>query len=276
MSGLRFVEVADRVHVLREPLLEVNVTLVVGDGAALLVDTLSTAGQAAELAAAARAVTPAPWTVVNTHHHFDHCFGNATLAADPPRPVYAHELAAAALRDPQRLRRQAYEEMRAERPELAAELADTELLAPTHTVHTETVLDVGGRRVVLRHPGPGHTDADLVVHVPDADVLVAGDLVERSGPPAFEDSYPLRWPDAVADLLRLTTGATVVVPGHGEPVGVDFVREQHRRLVDQAWLIRAAHTGGAPPERVAAESPFGARPGLVAARRGYAELDGSA
>ena len=91
----RFVEIADRVHVLREPLLHVNVTLVVGDGAALLVDTLSTAGQARELAEAARAVTPHPWTVVNTHHHFDHCFGNAILAADPPRPVYAHALAAA-------------------------------------------------------------------------------------------------------------------------------------------------------------------------------------
>ena len=74
----RFVEVADRVHVLRDPLLHVNVTLVVGDGAALLVDTLSTAGQARELAEAARAVTPHPWTIVNTHHHFDHCFGNAT------------------------------------------------------------------------------------------------------------------------------------------------------------------------------------------------------
>ncbi|NYF60177.1 MBL fold metallo-hydrolase [Micromonospora purpureochromogenes] len=273
---LRFVEVADRVHVLREPLLDVNVTLVVGDGEALLVDSLSTAGQAAELAAAARTVTGHPWTLVNTHHHYDHCFGNATLAADPPRPVYAHELAAAALRErPDALRREAYEELRGERPEFAAEVAGTELLAPTHTVLTEAVLDVGGRRVVLRHPGRGHTDADLVVHVPDADVLVAGDLVEQSGPPAFEDSYPLQWPDAVAELLRLTTPATVVVPGHGDPVDAEFVRAQHRQLVDLAWLIRAAHTGSAPPERVAAEAPFGARPALIAARRGYAQLNGT-
>ncbi|MEV0810865.1 MBL fold metallo-hydrolase [Micromonospora sp. NPDC050200] len=273
---LRFVEVADRVHVLREPLLDVNVTLVVGDGEALLVDSLSSAGQAAELAAAARVVTGHPWTVVNTHHHYDHCFGNAALAADPPRPVYAHELAAAALRErPDALRREAYEELRDERPELAAEVAGTALLAPTHTVHTEAVLDVGGRRVVLRHPGRGHTDADLVVHVPDADVLVAGDLVEQSGPPAFEDSYPLQWPDALAELLRLTTPATVVVPGHGDPVDAEFVRAQHRQLVELAWLIRAAHTGGAPPERVAADAPFGARPGLIAARRGFTELNGT-
>ncbi|WP_410813611.1 MBL fold metallo-hydrolase [Micromonospora sp. 067-2] len=272
-----FVEVADRVHVGREPLLRVNVTLVVGDGEALLVDTLSSAGQAGELAAAVRAVTDAPLTLVNTHHHYDHCFGNAVLAGDPPRPVYAHQLAAAALRDqPERLRREAYEELREGHPALAAELADTPLLAPTHTVHTETVLDVGGRRVLLRHPGRGHTDADLVVHVPDADVLVAGDLVEQSGPPAFEDSYPLQWPDAVADLLRLTTARTVVVPGHGDPVDVDFVRAQHAELARLAWLIRAAHTGSAPPERVAAEAPFGARAALVAARRGYVELDGVA
>ncbi|MFE9183351.1 MBL fold metallo-hydrolase [Micromonospora haikouensis] len=272
----RFVEVADRVYVLREPLLDVNVTLVVGDGAALVVDTLSTAGQAAELVAAARSVTPHAWTVVNTHHHFDHCFGNAVVAGDPVAPVYAHEVAAVALRDrPDEVRRAAYEEMRAARPELAAELANTRLLAPTHVVRGETVLDVGGRRVVLRHPGHGHTDADLVVHVPDADVLVAGDLVEQSGPPAFEESYPLQWPDALAEVLRLTTPGTVVVPGHGELVDEEFVRVQHGQLAELSWLIRAGHTGGAPPERVAAEAPFGARAALTAARRGYAELDGT-
>ncbi|WP_433529004.1 MBL fold metallo-hydrolase [Micromonospora sp. CA-263727] len=273
----RFVEVADRVHVLREPLLAVNVTLVLGDGEALLVDTLSSAAQAAELTAAVRAVTGDPLTLVNTHHHFDHCFGNATLAADPPRPVWAHELAAAAMReDPDRLRREAYAELRAEQPELAAELADTVLLPPTDTVHTEATLDIGGRRVMLRHPGRGHTDADLVVQVPDADLLVAGDLVEQAGPPAFEDSYPLQWPDALAELLRWTTPTTVVVPGHGEPVDAEFVRAQHAQLVELAWLIRAGHTGGAPPERIAADAPFPARPALIAARRGYAELDGAA
>jgi len=271
-----FVEVADRVHVLAEPLLRVNVTLIVGDDEALLVDTLSSAAQATELAAAVRAVTDRPLTLVNTHHHYDHCFGNAVLAGDPPRPVYAHELAATALRDePERLRREAYEELRTEHPALAAELAGTPLLAPTHTVHVETTVDLGGRQVLLRHPGRGHTEADLVVHVPDADVLVAGDLVEQSGPPAFEDSYPLQWPDAVADLLRLTTARTVVIPGHGDPVDVDFVRAQHAELAKLAWLIRAGHTGSAPAERVAAEAPFGARAALIATHRGYQQLDGS-
>ena len=44
-----FTELADRVYLLRYPVLDVNVTLVVGDGAALVVDTLSTPAQATEL-----------------------------------------------------------------------------------------------------------------------------------------------------------------------------------------------------------------------------------
>ncbi|MER7444233.1 MBL fold metallo-hydrolase [Micromonospora avicenniae] len=276
MTG-RFVEVADGVHVFNEPVLDVNVTLVVGDGAALLVDTLSTAGQAAELAAAARAVTTAPLTVVNTHHHFDHCFGNAVLAGQPPRPIYAHERVTAALREhPDRLRREAYDEVSAGWPELAPALAATVLLAPTRSVRTETLLDVGGRPVLLRHPGPGHTDGDLVVRVPDADVLVAGDLIEESGPPAFEDAYPLRWPDAVVDLLRLCTATTVVVPGHGRPVDVDFVRAQQRQLTELAGLTRAGYRAGVAPERLAADAPFGPDAALTAIRRGYAELDATA
>jgi glyoxylase-like metal-dependent hydrolase (beta-lactamase superfamily II) len=273
--SLRFVEVADRVYVAREPLLRVNVTLVCGEGAALLVDTLSTPGQAAAVAAAAREVTPHPWAVVNTHHHFDHCFGNATLAGEPPGPVWAHALAAEALRErAEPVRRAAVEEIRAELPGLAAELAEVRVLAPNRTVHTEEWIEVGGRPVLLRHPGRGHTAGDLVVRVPDADVLVAGDLVEQGAPPDFADSYPLQWPEAVADLLRSSTPETVIIPGHGDPVDLAFVQAQHAQLAELAWLIRAAHTAGAPPERVAAEAPFGARPALTAARRGYRQLDG--
>jgi len=274
MTGLT--EVADRVWVLRHPVLDVNATLIVGAGEALLVDTLSTPAQAAALAEEIHRVAPWPGRIVNTHHHFDHCFGNATLAGSPPCPVYAHENAAGALRRPEEARRAAYAEMADAEPALAAELADVDLLAPTRTVQTETLLDVGGRAVLLRHPGRGHTAGDLVVHVPDADVLVAGDLVESSGPPAFEESYPLAWPESLADVLRLVGDGTVVIPGHGAPTDRGFVVQQHRQLSDLAWLIRAAHTGGATAERVAAEAPFGARAALIAARRGFAELDGTA
>jgi glyoxylase-like metal-dependent hydrolase (beta-lactamase superfamily II) len=110
------------------------------------------------------------------------------------------------------------------------------------------------------------------VHVPDADVLIAGDLVEESGPPSFGDSYPLEWPQAVAELLELATPDTVIVPGHGAVVDRDFVRRQHDDLAALAWLIRDGHADGAPVEPVARRAPFGELTALRAVRRGYLEL----
>jgi glyoxylase-like metal-dependent hydrolase (beta-lactamase superfamily II) len=270
-----FFEVGDRVYVLRHPVLDVNATLVVGEGDALLVDTLATPAQAGELLAAARRVTSMPWVIVNTHHHFDHSFGNATLAGSPPCPVWAHEAAAAALADPRAARRAAVAEASSLDRELADELRDVDLLPPTRTLQRSATLDVGGRPVNLHHLGRGHTAGDVVVHVPDADVLVAGDLVEESGPPSFGDAYPLEWPETVAALLRLTTPVTVVVPGHGLPVGQGFVTGQHQELAALEWLIREAHADGAPAAEVAGRAPFGGKEALTAVRRGYAELDGT-
>lgn len=227
LREMAFGEIAAGVHVLRYPVLDVNVTLVVGDGAALLVDTLSTDAQARELGAAVRAVTPHPYTLVNTHHHFDHCFGNAVLAG----PVWAHEETAALLAEQATaLQRRWYGQWAATDPELADGLAAVTVRAPEHTVHRRATLQVGGRTVVLRHLGRGHTAGDLVVHVPDADVLVAGDLVEESGAPDFEDAYPLEWPETLVALRRLTGTGTAVVPGHGDVVDRGFVAAQHDQL----------------------------------------------
>jgi len=270
-----FAEIADRVYLLRYPVLDVNVTLVVGDGAALLVDTLSTADQAAELAEAVRAVTGYPLTIVNTHHHFDHCFGNATLAG-PDTPVWGHEAAAAHLRERgAHWQRAWYQEWLDVDPELAQGLAEATIRPPDRTVRTDAAVDVGGRAVRLRHLGRGHTDGDLVVWVPDADLVVAGDLVEESGPPSFGgDAYPLEWPETLAALVHDLSPTTVVVPGHGAPVDRAFVQAQHDRLTELDWLIRDGHADGAPERAVAARSPFGAEPSLVAVHRGYAELSG--
>ena len=54
------------------------------------------------------------------------------------------------------------------------------------------------------------------MRVPDADVLVGGDLVEESDPPFIgDDSWPLEWPatlDLVLGLMSDATVATAVMP----------------------------------------------------------------
>jgi glyoxylase-like metal-dependent hydrolase (beta-lactamase superfamily II) len=269
-----FAEVARDVFVLRYPVLDVNVTLVAGDGAALVVDTLSTDAQAAELLREVRRVTAAPLRVVNTHHHFDHSFGNAVLAAEGA-PIWAHEEAAALLRSRgEALRTRWCAEYAAEYPELAAGMATVTVRVPDHTVHLESTVDIGGRPVVLRHLGRGHTAGDLVVLVPDASVVIAGDLVEESGPPQFSDAYPLDWAETLAALLSIVDPPTVVVPGHGALVDHAFVRGQHADLTALAWLIRDGDYDGVPAAKVAARAPFDAETSLVAVRRGYAQLAG--
>ncbi|MFI5938413.1 MBL fold metallo-hydrolase [Actinoplanes sp. NPDC051494] len=277
MTPTAFEEIADRVYVLRYPVLDVNVTLVTSPGAALVVDTLSTVGQAAELAGAIRAITRDPLIVVNTHHHFDHCFGNATLAG-PGVPIWAHEDAARELRDHgESLQRHWYEQWLPEEPELAAGLAEVTVRVPDRLVRSSVTVDVAGRTVSLHHLGRGHTGGDLVVHVPDAGVALAGDLVEQGAPPSYgDDAFPLQWPDTVAALLALVAPDGVVVPGHGAPVNRAFVAAQHQQLGELARLIREGHAGGDRITDVAARSPFGAEASLVAVRRGFAALSGLA
>jgi glyoxylase-like metal-dependent hydrolase (beta-lactamase superfamily II) len=269
-----FVEVARAVYVLRYPVLDVNATLIVGDGAALLVDTLSTDAQARELREAVERVTTAPLTVVNTHHHFDHCFGNGVVVG-PDRPIWAHAEAARLLREHSvRLQREWYLEWSPTHVELAEALAAVTVRPPDHTVQAEATLDIGGRPVVLRHLGAGHSPGDLVVHVPDADTVVAGDLVEESGPPVFGDGYPLEWPSTLVALLRLTSPGTVVVPGHGAIVDPEFIRAQHADLTTLEWLIRDGFADRARIDEVAAKAPFGPETARVAVKRGYAEMSG--
>ncbi|HYS41637.1 MAG TPA: MBL fold metallo-hydrolase, partial [Pseudonocardiaceae bacterium] len=210
--------------------------LIVGDGACLVVDTRGDLVQGAEWAAAVREVTKAPWTVAITHSHWDHCFGTAEFL---PSDVWAHEgcradLTATGIKQRDDVARRYRESGRPDLTELADLISVVEPVLPDRLVRDRAELTVGGRSVVLAYFGPGHTDNDLVVQVPDAGVVFAGDLVEQGAPPSFGDAYPAAWPTAVDGIIGL--GPTVVSPGHGEPVGLDFVAGQRDELTRIAEL----------------------------------------
>ena len=130
------------------------------------------------------------------------------------------------------------------------------------------------------HPGRGHTGGDLVLRVPDVDVLLAGDLVEESAArdrvPGFgDDCYPLEWPHTLDIVLSLMHLRTVVVPGHGAPVDREFVEEQRNAIGIVAQTIRDLAARGVPVDDAlgAADWPFDPREELAhAVRRGYEHL----
>lgn len=253
----RWVELADGVYARRYAELDLTVGLVVGAERALVVDTRGDAAQGAELAAAARARTDLPLLVALTHAHFDHCFGTSafTGGTDPP-PVYAQRGCAPALASSAAAQRAEWVDYYRRRgdPDTAAALAGSPVVPPSHLVERRVELDLGGRTVTLLHPGPGHTDHDLVAHVPAAGVLFAGDLVEQGAPPDFTDADPLAWPSAMDTLLAMAPDT--VVPGHGEPVDRAFVAAQRSELDTVATLCRAVADGTlAGPDAVRA-SPY--------------------
>ena len=69
----------------------------------------------------------------------------------------------------------------------------TEIVLPDQTFSSARVLDLGDRLVELVYPGRGHTSGDIVVRVPDADVVLAGDLVEESARARRSGSTAGRW-----------------------------------------------------------------------------------
>lgn len=262
-------EVGDRVYVRRHESMDLNVTLLVGEGACLIVDTRASEVQGAELAAAVRTVTPHPWVVVNTHHHFDHTFGNAVFR---PGDIWGHRRAAHQLAaDGERMRDRIAALHRQQGSDLAEEIAASRIDPPDQLVDDVATLSVGGRPVRLRHLGRGHTDNDLVLELPDAGLVVAGDLVEEGAPPQFSSAFPLDWPGTLDALAELVTGA--VVPGHGAVVDRAYVlaqRAEHAALVDAA---REGHAAGRPAADVAAGLPYFGEFAGAAVERAYLQLE---
>jgi glyoxylase-like metal-dependent hydrolase (beta-lactamase superfamily II) len=251
MSG--WVEIGDRVFVRRYAFFDQNIGIVLGGNEALVIDTRSTHAQAREIVADLGELTAAAVTVVvDTHGHFDHAFGNHVFR---PATIWGHERCVTFMARTGEARRPT---IAAEEPELATDLAEVIIDPPDRTFGENAIVEVGGRAVALRYLGRGHTDHDIIVSVPGAGVVFAGDLIENGSVPFFSDGYPLDWPLTVAALVELVDG--VVVPGHGDHAGRSFVEEQASAIAEVAALARRVHAGDLTLDDAVALTPFPAYP----------------
>ena len=196
----------------------VNIGLVAGTSGALLIDTGSTPAQGADIRSAAEDVLGVPLVgVVVTHAHFDHYYG---LAAFDDLPTYGHESLVTAL----------------DADQVDVEASDlgfdrTELKPPNRPMALARMVDLGDRYVEIVHFGRGHTAGDLVVIVPDLQLIFTGDLFEQSAPPAMgPDCFLKEWPAALDGILGLVNADTMLVPGHGEPFDQVFAFTQRAEI----------------------------------------------
>jgi glyoxylase-like metal-dependent hydrolase (beta-lactamase superfamily II) len=242
-------EIGDRVFVRRYAFYDQNIGVVLGDGAALLIDTRSSHVQGREILDDLRSLTAHPvTTVVDTHGHFDHTFGNHVFR---PAVIWGH------LRCPPFMAWNA-EAKRTQialaEPSLAAALDEVVIDPPDRVFEDAVAVEVGGRQVELRYLGRGHTDHDIVVVVPGSDVVFAGDLVEGGAVPYFNDAYPLDWPVTATTLATLVSGT--VVPGHGDHAGRAFAEEQAAAIGAIAELAGRIHGGDLGLDDALSLTPF--------------------
>jgi cyclase len=202
-----------------------NAGVIASPSGLLLVDTAATRRRAEALRTAAEGLRRGPVrTVVNTHSHGDHVFGNCVFS--PPATIIAHEKTG---------------------PEMAAagmglhtlwpdvEWGELILRLPTVTFGRSMTLLLGDRTVELHHVGPAHSTNDIVAWIPDARVLFAGDVVLPGCTP-FCLMGSVHGALQALDRLR-GFGAQTVIGGHGEisgPAVFDETERYLRRIVDLA------------------------------------------
>ncbi|MEV7089997.1 MBL fold metallo-hydrolase [Streptomyces sp. NPDC093085] len=235
----------------------------------LLVDTAATERRARTLREAiVLAGVELPQTIITTHHHGDHTYGNGVFL--PGATVLGHE----ACRSEQLA---AGHQLHLIWPQ--TDFGNIRIIAPTVTYSERLTLHVGGTEVRVIHPGVAHTLGDSIVHLPEHGIVFTGDLIFQGGTP-FLPMGSLRGSLRALELLR-SLDASVVVPGHGpitDPTAYDTT-ERYLRYV--AELAAESHTKGLTPLEAARGADLGEfgelreSERLVAnLHRAYSELDG--
>ena len=228
-----------------------NAGLVAGDGASLLVDTLFDLALTSEMLDAMAPITDrAPITdALITHSNGDHTHGNQLLdrsvrviTAKGTAEEIAHGMAPEML-----VMAQTADLGPVATPYLRERFGPFDFGGITlrnadQTFDDELTIEVGGREVRLLNLGPAHTAADSVVHVPDAGVLFAGDLL-------FIGCTPIVWAGPIANWVAacdamIALDAQTVVPGHGPVTDSDGIRAVRGYLVHIAEQAEAAHRKG--------------------------------
>ena len=186
-----------------------NVAVLTGRDGKVMVDA-GIAVSRPQMAAALAGLGSEPVThLINTHWHFDHANGNEWLH-ELGLQIVAHENTRKHLATMQRV-----EDWNYDFPPLSAGALPTDVFA------TERTLTLNDTTLALRYYGPAHTDSDIAVRFAEIDILHAGDTFWNGIYPFIDYSTggsidgSIRAADA---NLAATTDATIIIPGHGQPV----------------------------------------------------------
>jgi cyclase len=196
-----------------------NTGFLVGSSGVVSVDACSTQARTNAYLEAIASITDQPVrTLVNTHHHGDHTFGNYLF---PGATIVGQERSRAAML--------AWGLPRSAPYWTEVDWGPVELAPPFLTFEEAVTVYVDELRCEVRHLGrPAHTDNDSVVWVPERKLLFSGDLLFNGGTPFVVQGSVAGALETLDELDRL--GTETIVPGHGPICGPEVIDEVRRYL----------------------------------------------
>lgn len=201
VHSLEVVQVTPDLHVLYG--IGGNVGVLKTGAGTVIVDTMTFTFQGDRIRDVAEELTGEPVVmIINTHYHVDHTHGNPAFASGTR--VLATE--------------RTLHHLKATDAEYFS--GEASALLPNETFISSEVVTLGNKTLHLFHPGPGHTDGDLVVLFVEDKAVHMGDLF-------FNHLYPnidleaggsiIKWGDTIDAVLTLDFEQ--VIPGHGPLTG---------------------------------------------------------
>jgi len=249
-----------------------------GKDGALMIEGFGSAAGATFQMDALRMVSQVPVKgALDTHYHFDHSMGNGFYAGNGT-PVWAHANTAkrivesygamqgadktVALAPLERAIKDAKTDLaRKHREENLGMVTNifnivngTMLALPNHPIDPAKLpmkMDLGGLTAVIESY-PGHSGTDIIVRVPEQNVVYTGDLL-------FSGLYPVCFdPQATVSGWRQTLKTfaswdkdTVFVPGHGPVCGQEGIALFRALFDDIEEQAQKMHKAGVPAAEAA-------------------------
>jgi cyclase len=234
------VQVNPRIHALLGPMqmptrenqgYMVNSALIIGDDSAIVIDTGFTDEIGAMLARHYARITDKPIKVViNTHHHGDHSLGNAAF---PQARILSSE----------ECRKLALEHgptwLSIIETTAGRKFPNTRIITATETYpkDSRTELTLAGVRMVFWVPEAAHTPGDMMIWLPDDQVLLAGDVLVNQVAPSFRDARLPEWIKTLEEVQSLPI--KTIVPGHGPLMSKAEAAAMTATKPPRAWPINA-------------------------------------
>ena len=246
-----------------------------GKDGALMIEGFTTAAGASFQMDALRMVSQVPVKgALDTHYHFDHSMGNAFYGANGV-PIWAHattakrivdsyaplqgaakEVALAAfekrVKDAKSDTERAHAQSDINAITSVFQVANATVLAlPNHPIDPAKLpmsIDLGGMTAVVESY-PGHSGTDMIVKVPEQNVVYTGDLLFSGWyPVCFDEKGTISgWRDTLKKFAAFDKD-TLFVPGHGQICGQEGIASIREVFDDIAAQAEKMYKAGVPAE----------------------------